>query len=151
VSTLVLLGFTLPWVIKKMKMLPHSIVAEEYEIRTKIVNNAIAYIEENLSLINDDLLNNLKSKYEIKYDRLQKTDLPPDYFGSAGQPVSNVFNEFSRLQIDMIAVERNELVQLHKNGGVSAEILRKIERELDLEETRLNMEMYAGGNIVGFK
>ncbi len=144
VSTLVLLGFTLPWVIRKMKIQPHFMVAEEYDIRTKVVSNTIAYIEENLSQLNDELLNNLKSKYEIKYNRLQKTDLPPGYFGNEAQPDTNVFNQFSQLQIDLIAVERKELLQLHKTGGVSEEVLRKIERELDLEESRLQMEMYMG-------
>jgi CPA1 family monovalent cation:H+ antiporter len=31
---------------------------------------------------------------------------------------------------------------LHRKGMASEEILRKVERELDLEETRLQMEMY---------
>jgi CPA1 family monovalent cation:H+ antiporter len=145
-STLVLLGFTLPWIIRKMKLEPYSIVAEEYDIRMKVVSSTIGYIEENLSQLNDELLNNLKNKYEVKFNRLQKTDLPPGYFGhnEQEQPATNLFNQFSQLQIDLIAVERQELEQLHKSGGVSEEILRKIERELDLEESRLQMEMYAG-------
>jgi CPA1 family monovalent cation:H+ antiporter len=31
---------------------------------------------------------------------------------------------------------------MHKKGSVNEEIFRKIEKELDLEETRLWMEMY---------
>jgi monovalent cation/hydrogen antiporter len=61
-STLVLLGFTLPWVVRKLKIKPHSFAAEEYEIRTAVVANTITHIEENLSLIHDDLLRNIKSK-----------------------------------------------------------------------------------------
>jgi CPA1 family monovalent cation:H+ antiporter len=34
--------------------------------------------------------------------------------------------------------------ELHRHGMANEEILRKIERELDLEETRLNMDMYEG-------
>jgi CPA1 family monovalent cation:H+ antiporter len=144
VSTLVVLGFTLPWVIRKLKMPRFSIAAEEYEVRTSVVSNTISYIESNLSLINDSMLNNIKSKYEIKYQRLQKTDLPSGYFGNvtAESPSSNVFNDFNQLQLDLIAIERDTLVQLHKSGKASEEIVRKIERELDLDETRLRMEMY---------
>lgn len=141
-TTLILLGFSLPWVIKKLKIEPYSPTAEEYEIRTKVVNNAILHIEENLSLVSGELLNNIKNKYEIKYNRLQKTDLPANYFGSESPGVANIFNEYSKLQIDMISVERKSLQQLHRSGEASEEIIRKIERELDLEETRLQLDMY---------
>jgi CPA1 family monovalent cation:H+ antiporter len=46
------------------------------------------------------------------------------------------------MQIDVIGVERDSLNQLHRSGRASEEIIRKIERELDLEETRLSLEMY---------
>lgn len=144
VSTLVLLGFTLPWIIKKLKIPPYSIAAEEYEVRTHLVSQIISHIEENLSMEKDILLNDIKSKYEVKYNRLQRTDLPRDYFGKESVAKANVFNEFTRLQIDLINVERSILEQMHISGNASEEIIRKIERELDLEETRLQMEMYIG-------
>jgi len=142
VSTLVLLGFTLPWIIRKLKLPKYSIAVEEYEIRNYVATETISHIEENLSLINDTLLNNIKSKYEVKYNRLQKTDLPANYFGAGKTLEVNVFNEYTQLQIDMITVERETLQRLHRQGKTSDEILRKIEKELDLEETRLKMEMY---------
>lgn len=140
-STLVLLGFTLPWVVKKLGIQPHSLAAEEYEVRTKVVSETISHIEENLSLVQDELLHNIKSKYEVKYNRLQKTDLPSNYFGKGQTLAGNIFNEFTQLQIDLINIERKTLDDLHRKGEASEEILRKIERELDLEETRLKMEM----------
>ncbi len=143
-STLVLLGLTLPWIIRKMGLEAHSIAAEEYEIRSHVVNHTITHIESNLGLVSDELLDNIKSKYEVKYNRLQKTDLPSNYFGKGQTLASNVFNEFSQLQIELINVERTVLEDLHKTGKASGEILRKIEKELDLEESRLQMEMYIG-------
>ena len=144
--TLLLLGLTLPWLIRKLKIEPYSIAAEEYDVRMLVVNNTIQYIEGNLSLINENLLRDIKTKYEIKYNRLQKTDLPAGYLGNEkdGTVPLNVFNEFSKLQIKVIATERNTLEQLHKEGKASEEVLHKIERELDLEETRLRMEIYEG-------
>ncbi len=106
------------------------------------MNNAITHIEENLSLVNGELLNNIKNKYEIKYNRLQKTDLPQDYFEDGKPNPTNIFNEFTKLQIEVSAVERKSLRQMHIKGDASDEIIRKIERELYLEETRLKMEMY---------
>ena len=141
-STLVLLGFTLPMVIQKLKLPRYSMVAEEYEVRNNVITEVITHIEANLSLLQDEILNNIKSKYEVKYNRLQKTDLPANYFGAGKVLAGSVFNEFTKLQIDLINVERQAIERLHRQGKASEEILRKIERELDLEETRLQMEMY---------
>lgn len=143
-STLLLLGFTLPWVVRKLGIKPHSLAAEEYEIRNHVVADTITHIEEKLSLIQGELLHNIKTKYEVKYNRLQKTDLPANYFGQGKTLAGNVFNEFTQLQIDLIAVERKTINNLHRSGKASEEILRKIERELDLEETRLKLEIYTG-------
>jgi CPA1 family monovalent cation:H+ antiporter len=143
-ATLVLLGLTLPWVIKKLKIEPYSIYAEEYEVRNLVVSQTIAHIEENLSLLQDELLHNIKSKYEVKFNRLQKTELPANFFGKGETLAVNIFNDFTQLQIDLINIERKKIEELHRHGTASEEILRKIERELDLEETRLTMDMYEG-------
>ncbi|TDW47853.1 CPA1 family monovalent cation:H+ antiporter [Flavobacterium sp. 270] len=141
-STLVIQGLTLPWIIRKMKVEPYSIIAEEYGIRNIIVSETIAHIEDNFSLLNDDLLHNIKSKYEVKFNRLQKTELPANFFGKGKVIGGEIFNDFTKLQIDLLNVERTKLEKMHKSGSVNEEIFRKIEKELDLEETRLWMEMY---------
>jgi len=92
-----------------MKMEPYSAVAQEYEVRTQVATNIITHIEENLSLLQDELLHNIKSKYEVKYNRLQRTDLPANYFGKGKTLAGNVFNEFTKLQIDLISIERQTL------------------------------------------
>ncbi|KFF03572.1 Na+/H+ antiporter [Flavobacterium reichenbachii] len=141
-STLVIQGLTLPWIIKKLKLQPYSIIAEEYDIRNIIVSETITHIEDNFSLLNDDLLHNIKSKYEVKFNRLQKTELPANFFGKGNVMGGEIFNDFTKLQIDLLNVERSKLEAMHKSGSVNEEIFRKIEKELDLEETRLWMEMY---------
>ncbi|WP_264537340.1 Na+/H+ antiporter [Flavobacterium sp. N1736] len=141
-STLVIQGLTLPWVIKKLKIERYSILAQEYQIRNAIVSETISHIEDNFSLLNDDLLHNIKSKYEVKFNRLQKTELPANFFGKGKIMGGEIFNDFTKLQIDLLNVERTKLETMHKSGSVNEEIFRKIEKELDLEETRLWMEMY---------
>ena len=140
--TLVGLGLTLPWIIKKMKISPFSLAGEEYEVRTQVVSNAIGHIEENYATIHDDLLYNIKIKYEVKYNRLQSSDLPSNYFGQGKTLGGNIFNEFTKLQLDLLNVERDSINTMHRSGKVSEVVARKIEHELDLEETRLNMEIY---------
>jgi CPA1 family monovalent cation:H+ antiporter len=76
IFTLVVQGLSLPWLIKKLKIPKHSIAAEEYTVRTEIVSNIIQHIEENLSTVSENLLNNVKTKYETRYKRLQFTEVP---------------------------------------------------------------------------
>lgn len=142
--SLVLLGLNLPLIIRTLKIKPYSIVEEEYEVRNVILKNTIDHINNDLSHVESTNLDKIKYKYDIKYQRIQKTDLPEDYFDKKNKehPEENVYNRYSQLEADMLNVERASLVNLEKKGKVSEEIFRKIERELDLEETRIRMEMH---------
>jgi monovalent cation/hydrogen antiporter len=149
IFSLVFQGLSLPWLIKKLKLPKHSILAEEHGVRVQIVSNSIAHIEENMSFIEDDLLSKIKSKYEIKFNKLQSTPLPANYHQrhlkqtDASEDIAeDIFNQFTRSQIDLLEVERSYVKKLHKEGKTNEEVLRKIEHELDLEETRLRMEIY---------
>ena len=53
----------------------------------------------------------------------------------------NIFNQYSQLEVNIINVERRLLQDMYRKGKVSEEIVRKIERELDLEESRLALIM----------
>lgn len=54
---------------------------------------------------------------------------------------TEIFNQFISLQIELLDVERDIVKQLRKQGKSSDDVVRKIERELDLEETRLRMDL----------
>ena len=147
IFTLVVLGLTLPWIIRRLKLPAYSALAEEYETRMQVVSGSIAHIEDNFALVNESVLARIKDKYEIKFNRLQKTDLP--IAASDGSPHAlptgeEVFNQFLTLQIELIDVERAIVKKLRREGKASDEIVRKIERELDLEETRMRMDLLEG-------
>jgi CPA1 family monovalent cation:H+ antiporter len=158
IFTLVVQGLSLPYLIKLLKMPRYSVLAEEHSTRMEVVGISINHIEENLTNLNENLLAQIKNKYEVKYNRLRSTELPADFFTRGRKDVTSeteqntanatvdiaedLFNQFTNLQLKMIAVERDVIKKLHHSGKTSEEILRKLERELDLEETRLQMEMY---------
>lgn len=143
-ATLVLLGLNLPPIIRRLKLPVHSLVAEEYEVRIEILDRAVKHIDENISSINDDLLNSLKNKYDIKYRKTQRTELPAGYFkkDKRNDEGKEIFNESIELEIEVLSIERQALQRLNREGKASEEIVRKIENELDLEETRLSMELH---------
>ncbi len=94
----------------------------------------IEHIEENYSIgLSDEVLNQIKTKYEIRVQRIKKEQ-------TAGRISEEQVNDFLRVQQEIIKVERAMLNELHREGKVSEEAWRKIEYELDLEETRLILE-----------
>jgi CPA1 family monovalent cation:H+ antiporter len=134
-STLVLQGLTLRPLIKwfglKQDGKEHEI---EQAARLKIASSVIEHIEENYALsLSDDVLNQIKSKYEIRIQRIRKD-----------QPLKKlddkVINEFHRIQQELLDKERQLVIRLRNEEKINDEALRKIEYELDLEETRLILE-----------
>ncbi|HLZ16299.1 MAG TPA: hypothetical protein VKQ08_04640, partial [Cyclobacteriaceae bacterium] len=81
----------------------------------------------------DEVLNQVKAKYEIRVQRIRKGEI-------AGRISEEQINDFHRVQKEIIAVERALLSEMRRDGKISEEALRKIEYELDLEETRLILE-----------
>ncbi|MEO5977488.1 MAG: Na+/H+ antiporter [Chryseolinea sp.] len=135
-STLVLQGLTLRPLVRwfGIKIDDHE-RREEQQARLKLASAVIEHIEENYSLsLSDEVLNQIKTKYEIRIQRLRK---------DAGQQPKldeHAINEFQRIQQELLDKERNFILDLRAHSQVSDETMRRIEYELDLEETRLILE-----------
>jgi len=109
-------------------------IREEERIRVTLAASVIEHIEENYSLgLSDEVLNQIKSKYEIRIQRIRKDE-------SEHRMTSEQINELHRIQYELINRERELVLRLRKEGKVSAEVMRKIEYELDLEEARLELD-----------
>ena len=133
--TLVLQGMTLRKVIEWLgiKSDDHHIKEEE-KIRVELAGHVIEQIEENYSMgLSDVVLNQIKSKYEIRIQRIRKDD--SEHRMTPGQ-----INELHRIHRELIQRERELILRLRKEGRVTDEVMRKIEYELDLEEARLELE-----------
>jgi CPA1 family monovalent cation:H+ antiporter len=134
-STLVIQGLTLRPLIHWLGIKPDGQEhLDEQEARFKIAVAVINRIEEEFSLsLGDDVLNQIKTKYEIRIQRLQKDQ-------AKRRMDEDQINEFHRIQHELLNMERRHIIQMRKDGNISDEALRKIEYELDLEETRLILE-----------
>lgn len=144
IFTLIVQGISLPYVIKLLRLPKYSILEEEFSVRFRLASESIVHIEENLSfgLTSDDILAQIKSKYELKINKLTKTDLVGYEFGKPTK-ADELFNKFVDVQLELLALERETLKKLQKEGKTTSEVIRKIEHELDLEQSRLEMEKYS--------
>jgi Na+/H+ antiporter len=134
-STLVIQGLTLRPLIKwfgiKADDQEHQ---DELRARTLIASSVIEHIEENYAMtLSDEVLNQVKTKYEIRIQRLRKDQ-------TQRRLNDEQINEFHRIQQELLNKERAFVINLRREGKLSDEGLRRIEYELDLEETRLILE-----------
>ncbi|MFN7189214.1 MAG: Na+/H+ antiporter [Cyclobacteriaceae bacterium] len=133
-ATLVLQGLTLPKLIKWLGIkATDEEVHEEHHARLKLTAAAIEHIEENYALLNSDVLNQIKTKYEIRLQRARKDSVQSRLNDEQVQA-------FHDVQRELIKIERAWVVQRRKDGQISEEVARKLSYELDLEETRLQLE-----------
>ncbi|HEY9049431.1 MAG TPA: Na+/H+ antiporter [Ohtaekwangia sp.] len=134
-STLVLQGLTLRPMINWFGLQADGKdQEEEQKARLLIASSVIEHIEENYSLsLSDEVLNQIKTKYEIRIQRLRKDQ-------SEKKLNEAEIHEFHRLQQELLNKERKDLLQMRREGKIGDEALRRIEYELDLEETRLMLD-----------
>lgn len=134
-STLVLQGLTLRPLINWFNIkADDGVQQEEQHARMHLASSIIEHIEENYSLgLTAEVLNQLKTKYEIRIERL-RTD------STQRKLDDDQIREFHRIQHELLTKERKELLHLKHTDKISDEVMRKLEYELDLEETRLILE-----------
>lgn len=137
--TLVVQGLSLPALIRWLGIKKDgSEELEEIEARKHLASAAIVHIEENLSFgqLSDEVLAQIKSRYEIKFNYLRNfSTIKEDVV------VDGIFNQFHNVQLELLKQERDIMIKMRKEGAISDEILRKLEYELDLEESRLMTEL----------
>ncbi len=133
--TLVLQGMTMRRLIRWLGVKEDDKHAREEEAaRVRISSSVIEHIEENYSLtLSEAVLNQIKSKYEIRIQRIRKDS-------TEQRMTPEQINEFHRIQQELLAREREFILNMRKEGRISDEVLRKVEYELDLEEARLELD-----------
>ncbi len=134
--TLVLQGLTLPLLIRWLKVGgDDGTEREEMEGRLQAAQAAMARIEE-LAVQDDvpaeaEMIQWLRTQYNDRIRRLSACCVAMDQ-GSFDQLAA-----FRYVQNEVIAVERRTAIRLRNQGVINDEVLNRIERDLDLEETRL--------------
>ena len=56
---------------------------------------------------------------------------------------------YQRLRLELLTAERQSLVDLRRDGTISDEVMRRVERDLDLEISRLDVSLMGGSASLG--
>jgi CPA1 family monovalent cation:H+ antiporter len=132
--TLVGQGLTLSPLIKKLELVDDGVEElEERRARRGIAEAGLARLEalgepDWISPESVGRARNLLDYRRERFDALADGD---------AQPYEDRADAWRRLQYDLFDAQREELVALRNRGEISDEVRRKIERDLDLEESRL--------------
>ena len=134
--TLVFQGLTLPTLIRWFKIVGDvGTEREEMEGRLRAAEAAMARLEElatqNDALAEAEMVQWLRTQYKDRIRRISACCVAIDE-GCYDQLVA-----FRHLQHEVLATERRTAIRLRNQGVINDEVLHRIERDLDLEETRL--------------
>jgi CPA1 family monovalent cation:H+ antiporter len=139
VVTLVGQGLTLPAVIRMARVGDSTGEEEAEEIRARLgaARAALDRIEEldGSDGIRADTLERLRALYNFRYRRFKtRGGYIDDEDG-----IEDRSHGYQRLMHELYAAQREAVVLLRNSGEISNAVMHRIERELDLEESRLEV------------
>jgi Na+/H+ antiporter len=129
-------GLTLPAVIRRLGVVEDGAEEEGEEIRARLIA-ARAAIERLDELADEDwtreeTLERVRGLYEFRQRRFKTRAGKIEDDGIEDRSLA-----YQRLMHDVFRAQRQALLELRNGGQISAEVMRRVERELDLEESRL--------------
>jgi monovalent cation/hydrogen antiporter len=136
-ATLVLQGLSLPWLIRRLGL--HRDDSEEQEElrgRLRATDAALTRLEE-LAVqewTREDTVQRMRGLYQFRRRRLKAR---AGYLADDG--VQDRSLAYQRLVRELLEAQRREIVRLRNQGQISNEVMHRIERDLDLEDSRLEI------------
>jgi monovalent cation/hydrogen antiporter len=132
-------GLTLPWLIRRLGLVEDGTEEENEEIRARLViaRAAIDRVDElqDEDWTREGTIERVRALYEFRQRRFKIRagkieDVESLEEGSLA---------YQRLMHEIYTTQRQELLRLRNNREISADVMRRVERELDLEESRLEV------------
>jgi CPA1 family monovalent cation:H+ antiporter len=134
--TLVLQGLTLPPIIRWLGVKDdRSAEREEREARLKANQAALVRLDElcHSQQAPSEILQRMRGEYE---DRIRQLEIfGPDEDPESGRGLFSA--NYETLTRETLLVERNTILRLRNEGVISDEVLRRIQRDIDLAEARI--------------
>ena len=135
-ATLVGQGLTLGPLIRRLGIEDDGLEArEELGARMHAADAAIARVEElaQEDWVFEDTIERTRRMYEFRRRRFAELK-----HGDGDGSIDDRSGRYQRLMHEIIAAERAALLDLRNQGRITDEVMRRVERDLDLEEARLD-------------
>jgi monovalent cation/hydrogen antiporter len=136
-ATLVVQGLTLPLVIRALGLEDDRLdVKEETTAGIYAAEAATARLEELLDegSVRPDTAERLRGLYEFRRNRFRAR------FDDADDgAIEERSQSYQRVRRELLEAERSAVVSLRNEGRISEEVMHRVERDLDLEDSRLDV------------
>ena len=137
IVTLVAQGLTLPWVLRKLGLdklgLAEARLRRQREMSARAEAARAALARLDIAAKEEQLADELVAPWrERERQRIARLDAARDQADSFAAPAG-----VQRVELALIGAARSRLNELLRQGSVTDEIRRRIERDLDLDEERL--------------
>ncbi|MGZ5361715.1 MAG: Na+/H+ antiporter [Solirubrobacterales bacterium] len=137
--TLVAQGLTLPPLVRLLGLSSMRVWTQDEAVARLAAAQAaldrLEGLEDERDGLPEEALERLRDLYRARFERCMAA-----ISGSGGPiPIEDPAKVQRRLRRELIAAERGALIQLRSEGRVKADVLRTIQRELDLDEARLRV------------
>jgi monovalent cation/hydrogen antiporter len=135
-GTLVIQGLSLPGVIVALRLEEDRLAdKEETKARIHAAEAALARLEELIDedWVRDDTAERLRGLFNFRRERF-RSRFDPEADGA----LEDRSMSYQRLLRELLDAERQALLELQRSGRIDNEVLRRVVRDLDLEEARLN-------------
>jgi Na+/H+ antiporter len=132
-------GLTLPWLIRKLGIHEDPTEEEHEELRARltIARAALDRVDEleGEDWTRDGTIDRARRLYQFRQRRFRiQAGKIEDEDGLEEGSLA-----YQRMMHEIIAAQRQALLQLRNQREISADVMRRVERELDLEEQRLEV------------
>jgi CPA1 family monovalent cation:H+ antiporter len=138
-ATLVGQGLTLPFLISRLGIEDRGGLAGQEEAYARLVaaESAIVRLDELAAEVPDhlELIQNLRSNYQHRTQH----ELQRKHDGEHDEESEQELIEHRRIRSAVLDAERESLLTLRERGAISEEVHRVVERDLDLEELRMEV------------
>jgi CPA1 family monovalent cation:H+ antiporter len=136
-ATLVLQGLTLPSLIRVLHLEDDGLAAkEETKARIHAAEAALARLEElaDEDWVRDDTAERLRGLYRFRQNRFAARFDDED-----DGAIEQRSQDYQRLMRELIDAERRAVVDLRRQGRINDEVMNLVQRDLDLEDARLDV------------
>ena len=136
-ATLLMQGLTLPRLICRLGVEEDGTSErEESKARLKAAKAAIARIDELAAeeWVRDETAERMRGAYEYRLNRFRAR-----FDDSDDGDYEERSAAYQRLRREVLEAERSMIVQLRRQGTINDEVMHRIERDLDLEDSRLEI------------
>jgi monovalent cation/hydrogen antiporter len=135
-GTLLLQGLTLPALIRVLRLRSDEMESkEEAKARIYAAEAALARLEELVDedWVREDTADRLRAMFNFRRERF-RSRFDPETDGA----LEDRSLSYQRLLRELLDAEREAVLNLQRDGRIDDEVMRRVVRDLDLEEARLN-------------